>query len=130
MFYDDIFIIAPQIIAIYDDWLHIDLFTVTEKTFQEKDYFTVLYDPEGVMKTFEKTQNLTLSEEEYKDHVLDVAWFLFQYKKAAERGNPTANLLDEEIEWIQQGFSEDHQTIRLLTLMIETYKGEKRHVEE
>lgn len=88
MFYDDIFIIAPQIIAIYDDWLHVDLFTVTEETFQNKDYFTVLYDPDHVMGKYESMGKLTLSEEEFKDHVIDVAWFLFQYKKSMERGNP------------------------------------------
>ncbi|MFG6115420.1 nucleotidyltransferase domain-containing protein [Halobacillus sp. MO56] len=89
IFYDDIFIIAPQIIAVYEDWLHIDLFTVTEKNIQSKDYFTVLFDPEGVMESYESKQHLTLSEDEFHDHVLDTAWFLFQYKKAAERGNLT-----------------------------------------
>ncbi|WP_175991460.1 nucleotidyltransferase domain-containing protein [Bacillus sp. Marseille-Q1617] len=89
LFYDDIFIIAPQIIAIYDDWLHIDLFTVTEKTIQEKDFFTVLYDPDNLMKKYETVQHLTITKGHFKDSVLDAAWFLFQYKKAAERGNHT-----------------------------------------
>ena len=89
IFYDDIFIIAPQIIAIYKDWLHVDLFTVTEETFQNKDYFTVLYDPDHVMNKFKSTQKLTLSKEEFKDHVIDIGWFLFQYKKSMERENPT-----------------------------------------
>ncbi|SEA25229.1 Streptomycin adenylyltransferase [Thalassobacillus cyri] len=89
IFYDDIFIIAPQIIAVYDDWLHIDLFTVTEKNIQNKDFFTVLYDPEGLMESYESKQHLTLTQEEFHDHVLDTVWFLFQYKKAAERGNLT-----------------------------------------
>lgn len=89
IFFDDIFIIAPQVIAIYEDWLHVDLFTVTVKTFQNKDYFTVLYDPDNLMYSYESDQKLTLSEDEFKDHVIDVAWFLFQYKKAMERGNPT-----------------------------------------
>ncbi|MBN8193362.1 aminoglycoside 6-adenylyltransferase [Bacillus sp. NTK074B] len=89
IFHDDIFIIAPQIIAIYEDWLHIDLFTVTEKTFQEKDFFTVVYDPDDVMGKFESSQNLTISKEQFKDNVLDAPWFLFQYEKAAARGNHT-----------------------------------------
>ncbi len=89
IFHDDIFIIAPQIIAIYEDWLHIDLFTVTEKTFQEKDFFTVLYDPDDLMGKYQSTQNLTLSEEQFIENVLDAAWFLFQHEKAAARGNDT-----------------------------------------
>jgi len=89
LFHDDIFIIAPQIIAIYEDWLHIDLFTVTEKTIQEKDFFTVLYDPDNLMEKYESTQNLTISNEQFRDNVLDAAWFLFQHQKAAARGNHT-----------------------------------------
>lgn len=87
LFQDDIFIIAPQIIAVFDDLLHIDLFTVTPEKFTEKDYFKVLYDPEGLMDKFKDTQSLELTETEYRDDVMDVAWFLFQYKKAAARGN-------------------------------------------
>lgn len=87
IFQDDIYIIAPQIIAIYDDLLHIDLFTVTKETFSEKDYFKVLYDPNQMLDEFVETQNLTLSEEELKDDIIDVAWFLFQYKKSTARGN-------------------------------------------
>jgi len=87
IFQDDIFIIAPQIIAVFDDLLHIDLFTVTLEKFTEKDYFKVLYDPEGLMNRFTDTQGLALADNEYRDDVIDVAWFLFQYKKAAARGN-------------------------------------------
>jgi predicted nucleotidyltransferase len=87
IFYDDIFIIAPQIIAVFDNLLHIDLFTVTMESFVEKDYFKVLYDPDNLLENFIDTQGLALNESEYRDDVMDVAWFLFQYKKAAERGN-------------------------------------------
>lgn len=87
LFYEDFFIIAPQIIAVYDNLLHVDLFTVTEKTFKEKDYFKVLYDPKGLMDKFRMSQNLLLSIEEFDGHAYDVAWYLFQYRKAFKRGN-------------------------------------------
>lgn len=87
IFTDDIYIVAPQLIAVYEDFLHIDLFTVTAETFTGKDYFKVLYDPGNILAGFMETQGLELAAEEYRDHVNDVAWFLFQYKKAAARGN-------------------------------------------
>jgi len=87
LFQDDIFIIAPQLIAVFDDFLHIDLFTVTTESFTEKDFFKVVYDPENLLEQFTESQSLELSGDEYKDHVIDVAWFLFQYRKAAARGN-------------------------------------------
>ncbi|MDQ0429305.1 putative nucleotidyltransferase [Planomicrobium stackebrandtii] len=87
LFQDDVFIIAPQLIAVFDDLLHIDLFTVTVESFTPKDFFKVVYDPDNLLEQFEESQSLTLSKEEYKDHVIDVAWFLFQYRKASARGN-------------------------------------------
>lgn len=84
---DDIFIVAPQIIAVFDNLLHLDFFTVTKEAFVGGDYFTVLYDPHRIMDEFVHTQGLTLTENEYEDDVMDVAWFLFQYKKSAARGN-------------------------------------------
>ncbi len=87
LFQDDIFIIAPQLIAVFDDLLHIDLFTVTVESFTSKDYFKVLYDPQNPLDQFTESQNLKLSEEEFREHVIDVAWFLFQYRKAGARGN-------------------------------------------
>lgn len=84
---DDIFIVAPQIIAVFDDLLHIDLFTVTKETFVGGDHFKVLYDPHRLMDEFMETQGLALSEDEYRDDVMDVGWFLFQYSKTAARGN-------------------------------------------
>jgi predicted nucleotidyltransferase len=87
IFQDDIFIVAPQLIAVFDDFLHIDLFTVTTETFSGKDFFKVLHDPEDRLTAFIDTQGLELSASDYRDHVNDVAWFLFQYKKAASRGN-------------------------------------------
>ncbi|MFD2925029.1 nucleotidyltransferase domain-containing protein [Halobacillus naozhouensis] len=87
LIYDDIFIIAPQVIAVYDNLLHMDLFTVTERTLLHKDYFKVLHDPEGRMEKFRPYQHLRLSKQDFVDVVDDAAFFLLQYKKSAGRGN-------------------------------------------
>jgi predicted nucleotidyltransferase len=87
LFYEDIFIVAPQIIAVYENLVHVDLFTVTEKTYINKDFMKILYDPENRLQKFEGIQNLKLSVLEFQDAIEYVAWFLFQYKKSAERGN-------------------------------------------
>lgn len=87
LFHDDIFIISPQILAVYENMLHVDLFAVTEKTFIEKDFFKVIHDPDELLSKFVASQNLRLSEREFQDAVDDIAWFLFQYKKATARGN-------------------------------------------
>ncbi len=85
LFYDEIFIVAPQVLAVYDNMLHLDLFTVTDDTLIEKDYFKVLYDPENRMEKY--NQHLTISAQEFIDSVDDTAFFLFQYEKSRRRGN-------------------------------------------
>ncbi|TFE02242.1 nucleotidyltransferase domain-containing protein [Jeotgalibacillus salarius] len=87
LFHESLFIIAPQVITVYDNLLHVDLFTVTEETFKTTDYFTVLYDPENLMEQFKDKQHLTLSAAELEEQAFDIGWFLFQYRKAWNRGN-------------------------------------------
>ena len=114
LFYEDFFIIAPQIIAVFDNLLHVDLFTVTEKSFKEKDYFRILYDPEGRLTKFQSTQNLLLSLEEFSGCAYDVAWFLFQYNKASQRGNDLW-----AVEMLQ------HVMVNLSKVLLHRYKPEK-----
>ena len=78
---------APQILAVYENLVHVDLFTVTEHTYIEKDYIKVLYDPYNKLDKFKQKQNLKLSKAEFQDAVDDIAWFLFQYKTSSARGN-------------------------------------------
>ncbi|MFS0777565.1 nucleotidyltransferase domain-containing protein [Neobacillus sp. 3P2-tot-E-2] len=87
LFHDDIFIVAPQILAVYENLVHVDFFTVTEHTYIEKDYIKVLYDPYNKLDKFKQKQNLKLSKAEFQDAVDDIAWFLFQYKTSSARGN-------------------------------------------
>ncbi|MBT2636813.1 nucleotidyltransferase domain-containing protein [Bacillus sp. ISL-39] len=97
LFYDDIFIIAPQILAVYENMLHVDLFAVTEETFIQKDYFKIIYDPYQRLEKYKAPQSLKLSPREFQDAVDDIAWFLFQYKKSAARRNDlwSVNLLNQ-----------------------------------
>ncbi|PAF39353.1 hypothetical protein CHH58_01485 [Terribacillus saccharophilus] len=87
LYSEELFIIAPQVIIVYNDFLHVDLFTVTEKTFKQSDHFRVLYDPDQLLDQFKGMQKLTMSDEEYGNQIVDLTWFLFQYRKAALRGN-------------------------------------------
>ena len=114
LFFEDVFIIAPQIIAVFDNLLHVDLFTVTEKSFKEKDFFQVLYDPEERLIKFQSTQNLLLSVEEFSDCVYDVAWFLFQYNKAKQRGNDLW-----AVDMLQ------HVMVNLSKVLLHRYRPEK-----
>ncbi|SHF72918.1 nucleotidyltransferase domain-containing protein [Ornithinibacillus halophilus] len=114
LFYEDFFIIAPQIIAVFDNLLHVDLFTVTEKSFKEKDFFQVLYDPEGKLTKYQSTQNLSLSLEEFSGCAYDVAWYLFQYNTAKQRGNDLW-----AVEMLQ------HVMVNLSKVLLHRYRPER-----
>ncbi|WP_413367879.1 nucleotidyltransferase domain-containing protein [Lysinibacillus sp. 3P01SB] len=65
LFHDDIYIIAPQILAVYEDLVHLDLFTVTKETYIAKDLVKVLYDPDGRLDALICQHSLSLEKEEY-----------------------------------------------------------------
>ena len=87
LYFDDIHIIAPQILAVYEDFVHLDLFTVTEESYLAKDYIKVLYDPEGRLDSVLHQHNLELDEPDLQDAWEDTVWFLYQYYFSAKRGN-------------------------------------------
>ncbi|WP_251129490.1 MULTISPECIES: nucleotidyltransferase domain-containing protein [unclassified Exiguobacterium] len=82
---DEIHIVAPQLIVVYDDFLHIDLFTVTKETLNHQDSIHILYDPQHQLVSH--TTSLQLEETSTSDHAFDTVWFFFQYTKSRNRGN-------------------------------------------
>lgn len=82
---DEINIVAPQLIVVYDNFLHVDLFTVTLETLNGQDEIKVLFDPGNRLDGHPHT--LTLTDENLYEHAFDAIWFFFQYTKARDRGN-------------------------------------------
>ncbi|MGM9950078.1 MAG: nucleotidyltransferase domain-containing protein [Lysinibacillus sp.] len=87
LYFDDIHIIAPQLLAVYENLVHLDLFTVTEESYIAKDYIKVLYDPDGRLDSVLHQHDLSLEESELQDAWDDTVWFLYQYYFSAKRGN-------------------------------------------
>ena len=87
LYFDDIHIIAPQILAVYENFVHLDLFTVTEESYVAKDYIKVLYDPEDRLDSVLHQHNLALDESDLQDAWEDTVWFMYQYYFSAKRGN-------------------------------------------
>lgn len=49
---EQVYFVAEQIVAIYDDGLHFDLYTVTESTLPHLDKAKVIYDPAGKFENY------------------------------------------------------------------------------
>ncbi|WP_337874363.1 nucleotidyltransferase domain-containing protein [Exiguobacterium sp.] len=82
---DEIHIVAPQLIVVFDDFLHLDLFTVTQDTLNHQDSIHVIYDPQ--QRLARHATSLQLDEVAISDHAFDTVWFFFQYTKSRNRGN-------------------------------------------
>ncbi|MDE0562890.1 nucleotidyltransferase domain-containing protein [Exiguobacterium sp. B2(2022)] len=82
---DEIHIVAPQLIVVFDDFLHLDLFTVTQDTLNHQDSIHVIYDPQ--QRLARHATSLQLDEVAISDHAFDTVWFFFQYTKLRNRGN-------------------------------------------
>ncbi|WP_185903573.1 aminoglycoside 6-adenylyltransferase [Lysinibacillus sphaericus] len=99
-FVDDIYIIAPQLLVVYEDMIHIDLFTVTLSEISEKDAIKILFDPNGILTAKQKNTTLSLTPLEFQDAVDDTVWYLYQYYWSAQRGNEiwSVHLLRNSLE--------------------------------
>lgn len=95
---DEINIVAPQLIVVYDNFLHVDLFTVTSETLNVQDEIAVLFDPDNRLE--HHPRSLILGDDDLYGHAFDTIWFFFQYTKARDRGNDIW-----AIEMLHQGMS-------------------------
>lgn len=87
LFVDDIYIIAPQLLVVYEDMIHIDLFTVTPSEISNQDAIKILWDPNEILTVKKKNTTLSLTPLEFQDAVDDTVWYLYQYYWSAKRGN-------------------------------------------
>ncbi|MEY9976807.1 aminoglycoside 6-adenylyltransferase [Lysinibacillus sp. RC79] len=87
LFVDDIYIIAPQLLVVYEDMIHIDLFTVTPSEISNKDAIKILFDPNRILTAKQKNTTLALTPLEFQDAVDDTVWYLYQYYWSTKRGN-------------------------------------------
>lgn len=78
--------VGPQIVGVFDDGLHFDLYTVTESSLQHTDAVKVLYDPEGMLSNY-VAEALTLSEDGVIDRFHEFSFSLLEFEAAYLRGD-------------------------------------------
>lgn len=76
--------VGPQIICIYEDGLHFDLYTITFDKINHYDQIKVLYDPNNILEEY-KTQYLQLQPEEVGDLINEFSFTLIEYYQAYHR---------------------------------------------
>ena len=98
IFYELIEIICPQIVGVFNNMLHIDCYMVHEDNYPQTDDIKILYDPEEVLKNYEK-KDLILTKEQFTDYALDSCWFIYQYDHIVGRGQNlwTTEMIDNAL---------------------------------
>jgi predicted nucleotidyltransferase len=78
--------VAEQIVAIFEDGLHFDMYTVSEDTLPQTDQVKVVYDPKEKFKDY-KAELRIMSKEELVGHFNEGLYYLVEADAAYRRGN-------------------------------------------
>lgn len=76
--------VGPQIVGVFDDGLHFDLYTVTQSNLKSTGEMKVLYDPEGLLNDY-KADSLKLSEDEFIENIHEFSFTLLEFEAAYKR---------------------------------------------
>jgi len=78
--------VGPQIVAVFNDGLHFDLYTVTEETFPLVGAFQVLHDPGGLLGKFSaRTRGHSISSAELITTFSEFSFTLLEFLTAWQR---------------------------------------------
>lgn len=86
MFWSESNFVGPQIVGVFDDGLHFDLYTVTEASLHHTDEVKVLYDPEGILLNY-VAEPLTIRDEDLINHFHAFTFSLLEFETAYLRGD-------------------------------------------
>ena len=86
VFYEYMNFVAEQVVAIYDDGLHIDLYTVTRDNLPDKDKAKVIYDPNLILEEYNAGIQQT-SPEELAERFSSALYYIVEADSAYQRKN-------------------------------------------
>lgn len=73
--------VGPQIVAVFNNGLHFDLYTVTLDTLQNSGEIKVLYDPEKLLKDY-KPEHLTISDKNVIKLINEFTFTMLEFEAA------------------------------------------------
>jgi len=81
MYWSESNFVGPQIVGVFDNGLHFDLYTVTYDSLPRTDDLKVLYDPENLLDDY-KSEKQSLSEEEVATYFNEFSFSLMEFEAA------------------------------------------------
>ncbi|MFL0249629.1 nucleotidyltransferase domain-containing protein [Clostridium neuense] len=86
IYYSEENFVAPQIVAVFEDGLHFDLYTVTKESLHCTDEVKVLYDPAELLKNY-KNEKFLLNNEEIAKYFDEITFMLLEFEAAYMRND-------------------------------------------
>lgn len=86
LYEEHVYFVAEQIVAIFDDGLHFDLYTVTEETLPHSDMAKIIYDPYNKFANY-NAEMKTLSIDELGDYFNNALYYFIEADGAFCRKN-------------------------------------------
>lgn len=83
---EEVYFVCPQLVCIYEDGLHLDLYVTTLDELTEDDDILVLLDPKGFLNHYQ-SKKLRLSNLEMANHIHEYALTLLEFVQSYRRGD-------------------------------------------
>ena len=84
IFWQEVNFVGQQIVGVFDNGLHFDLYTVTPDSLHMTDEIKILYDPQGLLSNY-KSENLGMSEEEFVEYFNEISFAILELEAAYKR---------------------------------------------
>lgn len=76
--------VGPQIVGVYEDALHFDLYTVAPDAIPQTDSIKVLYDKNGLLKSYQE-KTLSISPADVVENIHELTFVLLEFEAAYMR---------------------------------------------
>lgn len=86
IYHSEVNFVGPQVVAVFEDGLHFDLYSVTPSSLKNTDEILVLYDPEQYLENYHP-QDLALLPQEMARAIDEFSFTLLEYEAACLRGD-------------------------------------------
>ncbi len=73
--------VGPQLVGVFDNGLHIDLYVLTYDSMNTTDQIKILYDPENLLCEY-KSKPLSITEEALVDYFDDISFLMLEFEAA------------------------------------------------
>lgn len=81
IFCEEVNFVGPQIVGVFDDGLHFDLYTVTYDSLHRTDEIKVLYDPEALLSQY-TPEKLSITEDDLLEYFNEISFTMLEFEAA------------------------------------------------